>query len=55
MEAGSRRKRRRRRSGRCKASSETKSASPAKTGEGGRECMKIRGEEEFKCDREKAD
>lgn len=38
MEAGSRRKRRRRRSGRCKDSSETRSASPVeeKTGEGGR-------------------
>lgn len=44
MEAGSRRKRRRR-SSRYMDSSETKSASPVKekTGEGGRECIETRG------------
>lgn len=52
MEAGNWRKRGRRRRGRCKDSSETKAASPVKekTGEGGTECMKIRGEEA--CERE---
>lgn len=56
MEEGSRRKRRRRRrSGTCEESSETESASPAKekTGEGGRECMKTRGEEECETRRER--
>lgn len=45
MEAASRRKRWRRR-GRSKDSFETKAASPvkAKTGEGGKECMKTTGE-----------
>lgn len=47
MEAGSRRKKRRRRRGRCKDPSETKAGIPVKekTGDGGGDCMRTRGEE----------